>query len=176
MPEMIAHAMGRARGGHWLPQELPARQANLRRGRAALGQQVERLTDAYLAGVVPLAEYERRRRDADARLQALDRQEHELAHDAECQGGTAGLAAHAEAFCQRVRKGLADAGFNQKRTLLEPRLVDRVIVTDGMVQIAAWSQPVPMVNASRFGDCVQTVEISIPAQPFVARLAADLEP
>ena len=134
MPEMIAHAMERARGGHWLPQELQARQANLRRGRAALGQQVERLTEAYLAGVVPLAEYERRRGDADARLQALDRQEHELAHDAECQGETAGLAAHAEAFCQRVRAGLASAGFDQKRALLE-LLVDRVIVTDGAVEI-----------------------------------------
>ncbi len=133
-PEMIAHAMERARGGHWLPQELQARQANLRRGRAALDQQVERLTDAYLAGVVPLPEYERRRRDADARLQALDRQEHELAHDAERQDDTAGLAAHAEAFCQRVRKGLAKADFSQKRALLE-LLVDRVIVTDGVVEI-----------------------------------------
>ena len=133
-PEMIAHAMERARGGHWLPQELQARQANLRRGRAALGQQVERLTDAYLAGVVPLAEYERRRRDADARLLALDRQEHELTHDAERQGETAGLAAHAEAFCRRVREGLTDADFSQKRALLE-LLIDRVIVTDGAVEI-----------------------------------------
>ena len=134
MPEMIAHAMERARGGHWLPQELQARQANLRRGRAALGQQVERLTEAYLAGVVPLAEYERRRRDASTRLLALDRQEHELAHDAERQGETAGLAAHAEAFCLRVRKGLAGADFDHKRALLE-LLVDRVIVTDGAVEI-----------------------------------------
>src|SRR4051794_34212596 len=54
-PDMIAHAMERARGGHWIPQELQARQANLRRGRAALSQQVERLTEAYLAGVVPCA-------------------------------------------------------------------------------------------------------------------------
>jgi site-specific DNA recombinase len=73
-PDMIAHAMERARGGHWLPQELQARQANLRRGRAALNHQVERLTEAYLAGVVPLCEFERRRRDVETRLQALDRQ------------------------------------------------------------------------------------------------------
>jgi site-specific DNA recombinase len=133
-PEMIAHAMKRARGGYWLPQELQARQTNLRRGRAALGQQLERLTDAYLAGVIPLPEYERRRRDADNRLQALDRQEHELEQDAERQGETAGLAAHAEAFCQRVREGLAGADFDRKRGLLE-LLVDRVIVTDGSVEI-----------------------------------------
>jgi site-specific DNA recombinase len=133
-PEMIAHAMERARGGYWLPQELQARRANLHRGRAALGQQLERLTDAYLAGVVPLAEYERRRRDASTRLLALDRQEHELAHDAERQGEMAGLAAHAEAFCRRVREGLTGADFDRKRALLE-LLIDRVIVTDGVVEI-----------------------------------------
>ncbi|HEX6010914.1 MAG TPA: recombinase family protein, partial [Geminicoccaceae bacterium] len=133
-PEMIAHAMARARGGHWLPQELQARRANLRRGRAALGQQLERLTEAYLAGVVPLAEYERRRHGTDARLQALDRQEHELTRDAERQGQTAGLAAHAEAFCRRVREGLAGADFDRRRALLE-LLVDRVIVADGEVEI-----------------------------------------
>ena len=113
---------------------MQARQANLRRGRAALGQQLERLTEAYLAGVVPLAEYERRRRDTDARLQALDRQEHELTHEAERQGETAGLAAHAEAFCRRVREGLAAADFGRKRALLE-LLVDRVVVADGAVEI-----------------------------------------
>ena len=133
-PEMIGHAMMRARGGHWLPQELQARRANLRRGRAALGQQVERLTEAYLAGVVPLAEYQRRRRDTEARLQALDRQEAELTRDAERQGETAGLAAHAETFCRRVSEGLAEASFDQKRALLE-LLVDRVVVMNGAVEI-----------------------------------------
>ncbi|MBV8868476.1 MAG: hypothetical protein JOY65_03535 [Acetobacteraceae bacterium] len=131
---MIAHAMARARGGQWLPQEVQARQANLRRGRAALGQQVERLTEAYLAGVLSLAEYERRRRDVEARLAALDRQDLDLAHDAQRHDETARLAAHAEAFCRRVREGLAEAGFDRKRALLE-LLIDRVIVTDGAVEI-----------------------------------------
>ncbi|MBV9579330.1 MAG: recombinase family protein, partial [Chloroflexi bacterium] len=83
---------------------------------------------------MPLAEYERRRRDANTRLLALDRQEHDLARDAERQGATAGLAVHAEAFCRRVREGLADADFDRKRALLE-LLVDRVIVSDGAVEI-----------------------------------------
>ena len=133
-PEMIAHAMQRARSGHWLPQELQARRTNLRRGRAALSQPIERLTDAYLAGVVPMAEYQRRRRDTEARLQALDRQETELTHDAERQGETAGLAAHAEVFCRRVRDGLAAADFDRKRALLE-LLVDRLVVANGAVEI-----------------------------------------
>src|SRR3954471_22093555 len=133
-PGMVAHAMERACGGHWLPQELQARRANLRRGRAALGQQVERLTEAYLAGVVPLAEYDRRRREVETRSRALERQEQELAGDAERQGDTARLAAHADAFCRRVREGLAEADFARKRALLE-LLVDRVIVADGAVEI-----------------------------------------
>ena len=133
-PEMIAHAMQRARGGHWLPQEMQARRANLRRGRAALGQQIERLTEAYMAGVVPLAEYERRRRDAEARLSALDGEERELLQDADRRGETARLAAQAEMFCRRVREGLEQANFERKRELLE-LLVDRVVVTDGDVEI-----------------------------------------
>ena len=133
-PEMIAHAMERARGGHWLPQEVQARRIHLRRGRTALGQQIERLTEACLAGVVPLAEYERRRCETEVRLQALESQERELMHDTDRQDETARLTAHAEAFCRRVRAGLEQAGFDRKRELLE-LLVDRVIVTDGAVEI-----------------------------------------
>jgi site-specific DNA recombinase len=133
-PAMIAHAMERARGGHWRPQEMQARRANLRRARAGLHQQVERLTEAYLAGVVPLAEYQRRRRDAGGRLSTLDGQDRELTNDADRQGEAARLAAHAEAFCRRVRQGLGQADFRRKRELLE-LLIDRVVVTGEAVEI-----------------------------------------
>ena len=133
-PEMIARAMERARGGHWLPQEWQARRANLARGQRSLAEQIERLTQAYLADVIPLAEYERRRREAEARLVSLERQEQELRADADRQDETAKLAAHAETFCRRVRQGLVEADFQRKRALLE-LLVDRVVVTDGKVEI-----------------------------------------
>jgi len=133
-PEMIAEAMERARGGHWLPQEWQARRANLQRGRASLGQQIERLTEAYLAGIVGLGEYQRRRRDAEARLLALEQQEQALLADAERHSETITLATHADVFCQRVRDGLATADFERKRALLE-LLVDRVVVTDSAVEI-----------------------------------------
>jgi hypothetical protein len=126
--------MERARGGHWLPQERQARRTNLMRGRAALEQQVERLTEAYLAGIVSLEEYKRRRRDAEARLAALARQEQDLRAEIERQSTTASLAAHADAFCQRVRCGLAEADFERRRALVE-LLIDRVIVTDSEVEI-----------------------------------------
>src|SRR4051812_20378071 len=131
---MIAHEMERARGGHWLPQEMQARRANLRRARAGLHQQIERLTEAYLAGVVPLNEYQRRRQDAEGRLVALDGQERDLTHDADRQAEATRLAAHAEAFCQRMRQGLEQADFGRKRELLE-LLIDRVIVTGEAVEI-----------------------------------------
>jgi site-specific DNA recombinase len=133
-PEIIAQAMERARGGHWLPQEWQARRENLRRGRTSLTQQIERLTEAYLGGVVPLAEFERRRRETEGRLGALERQEQELLADARDRHETARLADHAEEFCRRIRDGLASADFERKRALLE-LLVDRVVVTDGEVEI-----------------------------------------
>ncbi|MFZ6765257.1 recombinase family protein [Pseudoroseomonas sp. WGS1072] len=78
-PEAIRHALERAHGGHWLPQELRARRETLRRGQAGLTQQLERLTEVYLAGVMELEEYQRRRRDLEQRQHALATQEQQLA-------------------------------------------------------------------------------------------------
>src|SRR4051812_35840907 len=113
---------------------LQARRTNLRRARAGLQQQIERLTEAYLAGVVPLSEYQRRRREVETRLLALDGQERELTHDAGRQAEAARLAAHAEGFCQRVRQGLDQGDFHRKRELLE-LLIDCVVVTGDAVEI-----------------------------------------
>jgi len=64
-PEAIRFALERAHGGHWLPQDLQARREALRRGQASIQQQIERLTEAYLAGVVGLDEFRRRRGEMD---------------------------------------------------------------------------------------------------------------
>ncbi len=114
--------------------KLQARRENLRRGRTSLTQQIERLTEAYLGGVVPLAEFERRRRETVGRLAALERQEQELLADARDRHETARLTDNAEEFCRRIRDGLDSADFERKRALLE-LLVDRVVVTDGEVEI-----------------------------------------
>ncbi len=53
-PEMIAQALERAQSGDWLPQELRARRENLRKARLHLEQHLNRLTEAYLAQVIPL--------------------------------------------------------------------------------------------------------------------------
>jgi site-specific DNA recombinase len=62
------------------------------------------------------------------------RQEQDLIADIDRQNTTASLAAHADAFCQPVRCGLADADFERRRALVE-LLIDRVIVTDSEVEI-----------------------------------------
>ena len=133
-PEPLAAAVARAHGGAWLPQELLARREILRRGRAHLHQQLERLTDAYLRAVIPLDEYERRRRDLEQRVQALAGQEEQLRDDAERQRQLAGFAAALESFRERVQGGLAQASFEQRRELVM-LLIDRVVVTDADVEI-----------------------------------------
>ena len=133
-PELIRDALERLQHGQGLPQELQMRQANLRRGMASLAHQLDRLTDAYLHGVIPLAEYERRRHELEKTSQTLAEQECELLSQIDRQREAAGLMTSIEAFCQRIQQGLAQATFEQKRELVL-LLIDRVIVTDGDVEI-----------------------------------------
>jgi site-specific DNA recombinase len=133
-PESITPALERAAGGQWLAQELQARREQARRARRQVDQQLERLTEAYLGGVIPLAEYQRRRRDLEARRLGLDHQEERLAGQVDRQAEVAGMVGSVEAFCRRVQAGLDGATFEQRRQLVE-LLIDRVIVADGDVEI-----------------------------------------
>jgi site-specific DNA recombinase len=133
-PESITEALQRAHGGQWLPQELKARQENLRQGRAALRRQLERLTEAYLGEVIALAEYQRRRKDIEQRDEALAAQQEQLQAQSHQHMELAGIAGSIEDFCERVSVGLANATFEQKRKLVE-LLIDRVIVSEEEVEI-----------------------------------------
>jgi site-specific DNA recombinase len=133
-PEPIAHALQRAHGGHWLPQEMQSRQQGLRRAHGSLSQQLDRLTEAYLSGIVPLEEYRRRRADTEQRQQALEEQQRQLDQHTNRQNELAGLAQSVEGFCQRIRPGLEQASFAQKRQLVE-LLIDRVLVTNTEIEI-----------------------------------------
>jgi site-specific DNA recombinase len=133
-PDQIAQALTRAHGGGWLPQELQARREQLRRGRLGLERQLERLTEAYLLAVLPLAEYQRRRQALEQKLEALRAQASQLEAKVDRQAEIVGWAASAATFCERVRAGLASANFAQKRQLVE-LLIDRVLVSDDVVEI-----------------------------------------
>jgi site-specific DNA recombinase len=133
-PESITDALQRAHGSQWVPQELKARQENLRQGRAALSRQLERLTEAYLGEVIPLAEYHRRRKDIEQRDEALAAQQEQLQGQSHQDMELGGIAGSIKDFCERVGVGLANATFEQKRKLVQ-LLIDRVIVSEEEVEI-----------------------------------------
>jgi len=148
-PENIVHALERAHGGHWLPQELQARKDALRKGQGSLTQQLERLTEAYLQGVIPLPEYQRRRQEIAQKQQAWAPQEKQLAGQVDRHHELAGMVQSLTAFCQRVQTGLAHATFAQQRTLVE-LLIDRVLVANGDVEIRYAIPTHPRGEISRF--------------------------
>src|SRR5262249_16339212 len=90
-PEQMAAAVARAQSGTWWPQEVQARRTTLRQAQTGLEQHVERLTEAYLAGVIPLAEYQRRRGEVEARQEVLAQQMAHLTAQVERQHEVAGL-------------------------------------------------------------------------------------
>ncbi len=133
-PERLSEAIEQARGGAWLPQQFQARREQLRTGRKSLQLQIERLTEGFLSGIIPLDEYQRRRREMEAQDQALNQQLIELSAQADQQAHLAGYAAGMKQFAARVAGTLANATFDQKRQLVE-LLIDRVIVKDDEVEI-----------------------------------------
>ena len=133
-PEQASSALERAHGGQWLPQEMQARQIGLRKAQASLAQQLDRLTDAYLGGVIPLEEYRRRRADTEQRRQAMEEQQQQLSQQVDRRNELSRLSRSMEDFCTRVRQGLTQASFEQKRQLIE-LLIDRVIVTEAEVEV-----------------------------------------
>jgi site-specific DNA recombinase len=96
------------------------------------------LTDAYLAAVLPLEEYQRRRLE----LEGSRGRHHALA----------GMVQLIEAFCQRVQQGLAELTFEQKRHLIE-LLLDRVVVTNEKVEICYAIPTSPTVSIFFFVIC-----------------------
>jgi site-specific DNA recombinase len=148
----LHHALERAHGGHWLPQEpqaLQARREQWRRGRQQLEAQLDRLSEAYLQGVMPLAEYRRRRQTLEQRQNALARQIEQLETQARDHQALVGVVASVDALCQRVQAGLAQATFEQKRHRVE-LLIDRVIVTNGDVEIRYVIPTTPASEHVRF--------------------------
>jgi site-specific DNA recombinase len=133
-PEQLTAALARAQNGEWLPQELQARRANVEQALVQSERQQERLLSAYLAEVIDLQTFERSRTSLQRQQESLTIQEHELAACAQKQLDLSAIARSIEDFCVQTRAGLANATFEERRALVE-LLIDRVIVTDGEVEI-----------------------------------------
>ncbi len=133
-PQQIAVALKRAQTGAWLPQELQARQATTSHAIAGVERQQERLLTAYLADILALPEFERKRRELEQKRASLQMQLHQLNALAQQRIELSTIASAVEAFCAQVRTGLDNATFAQKQLLVE-LLVDQVVVTDDEVEI-----------------------------------------
>ncbi len=133
-PQQIADALERAQSGAWLPQDLQARQANLRHAIAGVERQQERLLTAYLADILVLPEFERKRRELEQKLASLRTQLQQLDALAQQRIELGKVAASIETFCAQMRMGLKNATFSQKQLLVE-LLIDQVVVTDEEVEI-----------------------------------------
>jgi site-specific DNA recombinase len=133
-PEIIGYALERAHGGHWLPQELQAQLEALTKAAKQLERQQERLLDAYIANVIQLAELERKRKELTQKQEAIQKQTSQLQATATQRIALSQVAESIEAFCAQIRPVLEEASFEQKRQLVE-LLIDRVIVSDGEVEI-----------------------------------------
>jgi site-specific DNA recombinase len=133
-PEIVAHALERAQSGAWVPEELRRRQTTLRGVRASLVRQRERLLQAYLAEVVDLATFQRQDRTLRQQEEDLRAREREVVAQGERLVEISGLARSMLAVLGRLRIGLEQATFEQRRQLVE-LLIDRVVVTDGAVEI-----------------------------------------
>ncbi len=127
-PELIRHALERAHGGHWLPHELQTRLAALTQATQELERYQERLLEAYLAKVIEMPEFERKRQEISQKRDALQKQSLQLQATASQRIALSQVAGSIEAFCAKIRPVLEQADFDQKRQLVE-LLVDRVIVT-----------------------------------------------
>lgn len=132
-----------------LPQELQARQDNLRKADLTLARQLDRLTQAYLENILSLDEYRRRHADLQAQRQALHDQAQQLLTLADRQLELSKCVHHLEDFCQRVQTALQHATFDQKRQLVE-LLIDRVVITDDQVEIRYVIPTAPGGELTRF--------------------------
>jgi site-specific DNA recombinase len=133
-PQLVAQALERAHSGAWVPQELRRRQATLQQVRAGVARQRQRLLEAYLAEVIDLAAFQRQDRTLAGQEADLLTREREVAAQGERLVQVSAIAQSMTQVLEQLRAGLDQASFEQRRQLVE-LLIDRVVVTDGQVEI-----------------------------------------
>jgi site-specific DNA recombinase len=133
-PTLVTHELQRAQAGEWLPQALQSRRQTLQQTLAHLERQQTRLLDAYLAEIIGLEEFQRKRQALATTQEGLHHQLRQLDAQAQQQCTLAVYTAGIEDFCQRIQPTLHQLTFAQRRQLVE-LLVDRVIVDDEKAEI-----------------------------------------
>ena len=133
-PAIVTQALHRAEQGSWLPQELQARRATIQQGLTGGERQQARLLDAYLAEIIDLAEFERKRAELDRRSTTLQAQLRQLEAVTAQHGELVRIGQALEDVCKQMSEGLEQATFEQQRALVE-LLIDCVVVSDAEVEI-----------------------------------------
>ena len=133
-PEHLTAALQRAQGGQWVPSELEARRVTIREALGQTERQQGRLLDAYVAGVVELPAFERKRDELTRRQETLRAQQRQVEASVRQCLDLAAVGDSLTVFCTQVSAGLGNATFEQRRALVE-LLIDRVIVTHDEVEI-----------------------------------------
>ncbi len=133
-PELVTQALERAHSGAWVPQELRRRQATLRSVRASVARQRQRLLEAYLAEVIDLACFQQQDQTLAGQEADLLAREREVAAQGERLVQVSAIAQSMTQVLKQLRVSLGQASFEQRRQLVE-LLIDRVVVTDGQVEI-----------------------------------------
>src|SRR5215813_8960316 len=133
-PALITHELARAQGGEWLPHALQARRHTLRKALAEVERQQARLLEVYLAAIIGREEFDRKHQELTQTQHGLAQQLRQLELQAQQQVDVAVLAQGIEAFCHRIGPTLEQLTFAQRRQLVT-LLIDRVIVSDGQVEI-----------------------------------------
>jgi site-specific DNA recombinase len=148
-PELVAQALERAHSGAWVPGELRRRQASLRQVRASVARQRQRLLEAYLTEVIDLACFQRQDRGLAGQEADLLAREREVAAEGERLVQVSAIAQSTTQVLNGLRGGLGQASFEQRRQLVE-LLIDRVVVTDGQVEIRYVIPTTPGSTQTRF--------------------------
>jgi site-specific DNA recombinase len=148
-PQLVAQALERAHSGAWVPEQLRRRQVTLRQVRASVARQRQRLLQAYLAEVIDLACFQRQDRALAGQETDLLAREREVAAQGQRLVELSAITQSMTQVLEKLRTGLDQARFDQRRQLVA-LLIDRVIVTDGKVEIHYVIPTTPTGTRNRF--------------------------
>jgi len=139
-----------------------------------VARQRQRLLEAYLAEVIDLACFQRQERTLAGQEADLLAREREVAAQGERLVEVSAIAQSMTQVLEGLRVGLGQAGFEQRRQLVE-LLIDRVVVTDGQVEIRYVIPTTPGSTHTRFchlrTDYFDSVALAV-GLPVEARPAA----
>jgi site-specific DNA recombinase len=123
-----------SRGDPAIQSREEQERARIERKLEAVGREVQRLIDAYQAGVIELAELQERRRHSEEQNQVLRRRWAELQQHRQEREQEIRLLQGLEAFCASIQEALVEPSFTTQQKVLE-LVVDCIVVEETKLTI-----------------------------------------